>query len=211
MKKNDMTATKLRLMLIGALILVIAGGGAVFYFGYSLLSKKAVATSQVASEANESNEKVRQLNATRKLLESNTKAVDRASKIVANSESYVYQDQIIDDLNRIANKSGIQILDITFTDATVIGGTMAPAATATPSGSSTPTAPVLGGGVKAVSASVRISEKVPYDKMLDFLYAVEQNLTKMAISKVSLRKADGQIDGKPAVVTDQLTIEVYMR
>lgn len=211
MKKNDITATKLRLMLIGALILVIAGGGAVFYFGYSLLSKKAVATSQVASEANESNEKVRQLNATRKLLESNTKAVDRASKIVANSESYVYQDQIIDDLNRIANKSGIQILDITFTDATVIGGTTAPATTATPSGSSTPTAPVLAGGVKAVSASVRISEKVPYDKMLDFLYAVEQNLTKMAISKVSLRKADGQIDGKPAVVTDQLTIEVYMR
>jgi hypothetical protein len=223
MKTSTMTAVKLRLILIAALGLVMIAGGALFSFGYSLLSDKAKETSEVATQASSSNTKIQQLNATKKLLDSNTKAVERASKIVANSESYVYQDQIIDDLNRIANKSGIQILDITFTDATVTGGansaTAAPAAGA--SSSSAATTPTAGGaagapaalspGVKAVSASVKISEKVQYDKMLDFLYAVEQNLTKMSISKVSLRKADGLVDGKPAVSTDQLTIEVYMR
>lgn len=223
MKASTMTAVKLRLILIAALVLVMIAGGALFSFGYSLLSDKAKETSEVATQASSSNTKIQQLNATKKLLDSNTKAVERASKIVANSESYVYQDQIIDDLNRIANKSGIQILDITFTDATVTGGassvTAAPAAGASPS--STATTPTAGGAagapaalspsVKAVSASVKISEKVQYDKMLDFLYAVEQNLTKMSISKVSLRKADGLVDGKPAVSTDQLTIEVYMR
>ena len=223
MKASTMTAVKLRLILMAALGLVMIAGGALFAFGYSLLSDKAKETSEVATKASLSNTKIQQLNATKKLLDSNTKAVERASKIVANSESYVYQDQIIDDLNRIANKSGIQILDITFTDATVTAGassaTAAPAAGASPS--SAATAPTTGGAagtpaalspaVKAVSASVKISEKVQYDKMLDFLYAVEQNLTKMSISKVSLRKADGLVDGKPAVSTDQLTIEVYMR
>lgn len=211
MSKREMNATKLRLLLIGALFLMIVICGAVFSFGYSLLSEKAKETSRVATEANASNSKVQQLAATKKLLDNNTRAMERASKIVTNSESYVYQDQIIDDLNRIARKSGIQIIDITFTDAAIVGGTSAQPSTSTPSTPATPAAAPLTGGVKAVSASVKISDKVQYDKMLDFLYAVEQNLTKMAISKVSLRKADGLIDGKPAVSTEQLTIEVYMR
>jgi len=214
MKKQEMTAVKLRLILITALLLVTGIGTALFYYGYSLLSEKARETSTMATKANASNSKVQELNKTKSLLDANEKAVERASKIVSNSESYVYQDQIIEDLNRIASKSGIQILDISFTDAAVVGGTAAAApaspAPAATTGSAT-TAPALSGGVKAVSASVRISEKVQYDKMLDFLYAVEQNLTKMSIQKVSLRKADGLIDGKPAVSTEQLTIQVYMR
>lgn len=224
MSQSRFTAVKLRYTLVAALVMISLLGVAIFYFGYNLLASKASETSEVATTASESNKKIQDLTNTKKLLEKNKKAVARASQIVSNSQSYVYQDQIIGDLNRIAAKSGIEIIDITFSDATVVGGTPGAAsgpnqstpsqtdpgaATGRPGGPSAPAQ--LVGGVKAVTTSVRISEKVEYDKMLDFLYAIEQNLTKMSISQISLRKSDAPINGKPAIVTDQLTIEVYVR
>ena len=219
MSKSGLTAVKLRYILVGALALLFGLGVALFYFGYNLLTTKAEETSVVATMASGSDKKVQELTATKKQLEQNTRAFNRASQIVADSQSYVYQDQIIGDLNRIAAKSGIEIIDITFSDTTVVGGTPAGGAAQSPAAGSSSVAPrggsatpqTLAGGVKAVTTSIRISEKVEYDKMLDFLYAIEQNLTKMSISQLSLRKSESPVNGKPAVATDQLTIEVYVR
>jgi hypothetical protein len=208
MKTRSLTATKLRLALVGALVLLAAIGTTIFIVGYNSLADFAVETSATATKAAESNRKVQELTITKRQLQENEKAIERASRIVAESKGYIYQEVIIEDLNRIAQQSGFQILGITFGDTTTTGAA-APTATAAPAGQS---AAPLAGGVKSITATVRISEKVEYKEMVKFLYAIEQNLTKMSISKVTLSsnlEDGGGLSSK--VLTDELQMEVYVR
>ena len=213
MKNRSLTPTKLRLALVGALILLTALGSAIFAIGYKSLSSFAKETSATATKAAESNRKVQELNITKKQLEENEKAIERASKIVAESKGYVYQEVIIQDLNRIAAQSGFQILGITFGDTTTTPAAAAgtPSAPTAPGSGSTPSAP-LTAGVKSISATVRISEKVEFKDMVKFLYAIEQNLTKMSISKVTLSSDTAEGGGlSTRVLTDELQMQVYVR
>lgn len=211
MNMKDMTSAKLRALLVIGLFLALALGVGLFGFGYQLLASTAHETSDVAQKAAESSDSLQKLKTTGAELSKNSDAVEKASKIVADSKSYVYQDQIIQDLNHIAANAGITLFSIDFADATVSGGT--PAATAAPAAGASAAAatPALSGGIKTMSASIKISDKVEYSKMLQFLYSIEQNLTKMSVEKVSLRNAEGGVNGKPGVVTDQLTVKVYVR
>lgn len=221
MKSKDMSSSKLRILLIAGLFLTVGLGVALFSFGYQFLAGAARETSEVAQKANESNDSLQRLKSTGAELAKNTEAVDKASRIVADSKSYVYQDQIIEDLNRIANGVGITLFSIDFADPTAAaGGATAPAATAAPAATPAPAAgatpgatatPVPAANIKTMSASIKISDKVEYTKMLQFLYAIEQNLTKMSVEKITLRDAEGGVNGKPGVVTDQLTVKVYVR
>jgi hypothetical protein len=119
---------------------------------------------------------------------------------VADSQSYQYQNQIIGDLNDYANKAGIAITSIDFVADT-------PAATTTPpAGTRTPTT-IAPAGVKSTSVSITLQNPVPYDNMLRFIHSIEQNLTKMQISKIGLAKGSSG----NAVTSEILTIQVYIK
>ena len=216
MKSKEMSSSKLRILLIAGLFLTVGAGVALFGFGYQLLAGTAHETSEVAQKASESSDSLQRLKTTGAELAKNTEAVDKASRIVADSKSYVYQDQIIEDLNRIASGVGITLFSIDFADPTVSGGASAPAAAAAtptpaPGAPAAAATPAPTAAIKTMSASIKISDKVEYAKMLQFLYAIEQNLTKMSVEKITLRDAEGGVNGKPGVVTDQLTVKVYVR
>lgn len=201
--KGPMTATKLRLILSCSLVLVAGILVGIFVYFYSQLETAATETNHTVVDAAASQNNIATLDKIEDFLKENSQVVERARSIVADSQSYQYQDQIITDLNDFANRNNVTITNVDFT------GTNQPAAnTATPGVTAPAPTPQPAGGIKSTSATVTIKTPVNYDDLLRFLESIERNLTKMQVSKVSLSR--GSATGND-IVSDALTIEVYIR
>lgn len=209
-KKRSFDAVTMRIVLLVALIfiLLLMGGG--FYLAYSSLGKTAKEVSEVQTQAQSSDAKLQNLALLEKQLEDNSAIVDRAKQIVADSQSYQYQNQIINDLTYYANQAHIGITSFTFQDSAAASGSSSSGSTSSSStstsSSSTPPASTVN-GVKSTQVSIQISNNVAYQDFLHFLYLIEQNLTRMQVSDVTMSKGDN-----PNTVSAQsLNIEVYIR
>lgn len=197
-KGRSMTATSLRIVLVIALFVIAALSIAIFSIVVEGLTATATDTSKSVAKANSSRDTIQNLQQLQVQLEQNKDTVERAKSIVAESKSYQYQDQIITDLNDYATRAGLAITNIDF------GATTSTAVPATGGASQTP-AKTTPAGVKSTSVSITLKNPVNYTNLLRFLYSIEQNLTKMQISRVSLSKATA------GITSDTLTIEVYVR
>lgn len=211
MKKTHLTPTTLRLILSTGLILAIAAAVIVFVFASGRLGEVATTVSHKVSDAKASQNSLANLKKIEEFIADHQETVTRANEIVAESKSYEYQDQIIYDLKTYAENADITITNFDFaagnsstTTAAPVAGAAAPAA-GTPA--PTETAAPAASGVKSTSVSISVESPVRYENILRFIKAVEQNLTKMQVSAVSLAKGTG----KDEVGTDTLTIEVYIR
>ena len=180
--------------------MIAAIGTALFWATDDYLKQFAVEVNHTNVDANASRDNIQTLQKIQDELAAKRSIVDRASSIVAESKSYQYQDQIIKDLNDYATKSGISIINLDFSDKT------APA-TGSPAGAQAPAtvAPVIN-GVKSISVNVAIKNPVSYTNMLKFIQSIEQNLTKMQISKISFTR-----DATGGITSDTFALEVYTR
>ena len=196
-------ATTLRLLLIIALALILLGIGVGFYLGSSSLKSVASETSKAQSEADASDQKLTQLQNTKLELEKNADIVKKAEQVVAESKSYQYQNQIINDLTMYANQSGMTIKSFTFSDSSSDSSGQATQG----QGGSTTSIP----NVNSVMVTVELGGDMSYLATLRFVHLIEQNLTRMQISDLSLSGGDtGQQDGAQEQ-TQTLNIEVYVR
>lgn len=198
-KSKKLTATTLRLILSVSLFLIAAVGVAGFTYAKGYLQAAAIDTSHSVVDASASQDNLQTLQKIQKTLAADKDVIARTSSIVADSQSYQYQDQIIGDLNSYAAKAGITITNLDFSAA-------APAAAAT-SSPAAPAAAAQPAGVKSTSVAVTLNNPVGYNNLLTFIQSVEQNLTKMQISRVSLSKGSDS----SSVTSDVLTIEVYIK
>ncbi len=206
-KKFTLTATNLRIILAVSLVVITAIGAGGFTLAYNWLDGFAADASTVASQAAASESELQELSQTEKMLKTQHHAVERASKIAAESKSYQYQDQIINDLNDFARKAGITISDITFTDNNAKGSSSSSSSSSSKTGTSLPAI----AGLKATTASVTVKNPVEYRKLLTFMYLVEQSLTKMRIANVDLSRSTAQGQPPDSITSNTLTIEVYLR
>ena len=207
-KKFTLTATNLRIILAVSLVAITAIGAGGFALAYNWLDGFAADASTVASHAAASESELQELSQTEKMLKTQHHAVERASKIAAESKSYQYQDQIINDLNDFARKAGITISDITFADNNAKGSSSSSSSSGSnKTGTSLPTI----AGLKATTASVTVKNPVEYRKLLTFMYLVEQSLTKMRIANVDLSRSTAQGQPPDSITSNTLTIEVYLR
>ena len=198
--KGPMTATRLRIILVSSLFVIAILESGIFTFAYGQLSQTAVDASHTAVDASASENNLATLQKIKKILEQEKDVVSRARSIVADSQSYQYQDQIITDLNNFANKNNVSITNVDFS-----GGQAPTASGGQATAPAQATAPT---GLKSTSVTVTLKTPVNYDNLLRFVEAIEQNLTKMQISKISLSK--GSATGND-ITSDALTIEVYIR
>lgn len=205
MNLKNMTPVKLRIILALSLIVLSVLGVGVFTFGYGQLKQFAASAQDVAAKAQASQSSVRDLVATKKFLEANADTVNRANQLAAESKSYVYQDQVISDINKYASEAGLVITNIAFTPATTAAVGSTPGATAPTTGSAS--AP---SGVKSITANVTIQNPTNYLAMLNFIHLIEQSLFRMQISQVGI-SASGDASNPNQVTSDILTIEVYVR
>lgn len=210
-KKFTLTATNLRIILAVSLVVITAIGAGGFALAYNWLDGFAADASTVASHAAASESELQELSQTEKMLKTQHHAVERASKIAAESKSYQYQDQIINDLNDFARKAGITISDITFADDNAKGGSSSSSSSSASSSGKTGTSLPAIAGLKATTASVTVKNPVEYRKLLTFMYLVEQSLTKMRIANVDLSRSTAQGQAPDSITSNTLTIEVYLR
>ena len=201
--KKSIKASTLRIILasgLAAILLTMAGG---FYLAYNSLKQTAQETADVQAEAKSSDNKLVQLQNTQLELEKNKKIVKKAEQVVAESQSYQYQNQIINDLTRYASQAGLGVESFTFQNSESGGG-----AAASPAQPAAPTS--AAGGVKSVTVNVQLSGNLNYQSILKFLHLVEQNLTRMQVTSVSLSKDDASNQGaNPA--TQTFSIEVFVK
>jgi TolA-binding protein len=203
MSKKHLTATGLRVILSITLFLIVAVAITLFYFANAKLKDIAVEVSHTQVDSNASQNNVQSLQRIQQELTSQQATIDRTNNIVADSQSYQYQNQILSDLNDYAAQAGIKITNLDF-GSTSTAATPAPTTPAVPGAT---VAPPIPAGVKSTSVSVTLQNPIKYEALLTFIKSIEQNLTKMQISKVSLSK-DASGSG---VTSGALTIEVYIR
>lgn len=193
MKKNSegVSAQKLRWILLGVIISgVILGAGGVWVLNNMLFAK--VASMNDASESSVVNEKNLGLaHALKIYLENHTGEINNASLIVAQTKSYHYQNQIVEDVTKYATAAGVSITGFDFpqdinsatTDKTT--------------------------GLKSLTATVTIANHASYTSYIQFLKYIEQNLTKIQITDITISPdADN-----PSYLNDKTTvgIQVYVQ
>lgn len=157
-------------VLIGLLVLIVAAIGGIFYLAGQKLAEqsKAANHAKIDYELEEAN--ITKLKSLQAYLNKNKATVDRAAEVVSESQSYTYQNQGIADLNSFASRTGVSITSIEFPDTKQ---------QATPD-----KLPI--NGVKRVPVVVNLDGPVDYSRVLKFIKSIEQNLTKMQITSVSL-------------------------
>ena len=197
-------ATTLRLLLIIALALILLGIGVGFYLGYSSLKSVASETSKAQSEADASDQKLTQLQNTKLELEKNADIVKKAEQVVAESKSYQYQNQIINDLTTYASQSGMTIKSFTFSDSSSDSSGQTTQGQESDTSTSIP-------NVNSVMVTVELGGDMSYLATLRFVHLIEQNLTRMQISDLSLSGGDTSQQDGAQEQTQTLNIEVYVQ
>lgn len=205
-KREKMTpAVTMRIVFALSLVLILVGMGGVVYFGYTMLQGTAEEVSKIQTEAKAVDAKVQNLARLEKEMEKYKDSVAKAQQLVAETQQYQYQNQIINDFTAYANKSGVGIAGFTFTSGSAgAKSNSGPSGTSGTNNSSGSNSAV---GPKSMKVSVRLNEKTDYMALLRFMHLIEQNLTRMQIASVSMSKTEGT----GQVNTQTLEVEVYVR
>lgn len=205
-KREKMTpAVTMRIVFALSLVLILVGMGGVVYFGYTMLQGTAEEVSKIQTEAKAVDAKVQNLARLEKEMEKYKDSVAKAQQLVAETQQYQYQNQIINDLTAYANKSGVGIAGFTFTSGSA--GAKSNSGSSGTSGTNNSSGSNSAAGPKSVKVSVRLNEKTDYMALLRFMHLIEQNLTRMQIASVSMSKTEGT----GQVNTQTLEVEVYVR
>lgn len=206
-KSSTLDAPKLRIVLIVTIVILVGASATLFWFFRAQLITYAEQVEKDTTAASVSNSDVSKLKALKEELEDNQVAVNRAKSIVADSQHYQYQNQIVDDINIYAKKAGVSITNFGFTDpsASTAATTPPPAGAAT---APTQAAPTLPEGLKSVSVSLSLKSPIEYQNIIKFIRYIEANLTKMQVSGVAFSKTS---PGSTQVSVDPITVEVYIQ
>lgn len=177
--------------ILGALMAIVIIGafvGAYYLNGFLVQKKDEVSKVENDVVANESNIGLAQ--ALEQYIKNNRKDIDLVKKVVSDTKEYQYQDDIINDIVTYAAQTGLKLLSVTFPTST------------SSSSSKDKSAPV-----KTMQAVIEIDKEFSYDKYINFIYKIEQNISKMKILQISidLGKEAGSITGS------SIKLEVYVK
>lgn len=203
---QSITPKKLRLVLSATIVLIILAGAGIFYLAYTQLSKTAVETGEQVASANQSQDTLQQLQALEKELQSMRDVITMTSHVTADSKNYAYQDRLVHDLTTYASRANLTIRNISFTNQAAAGSTSAPVTgeeTGSPEGMPPATSSP---SMRSATVDITLESPVNYQDLLNFLHYIEQNLTKMKVSRVVMSQGEGD-----SVTIDVLNLEVYLR
>lgn len=207
---TGLTATKMRVVLLVSLALAISGMAAGFYFAYLSLQKASGEVASIQAAANSEDAAVQNMMQTKQDLAKYADTIERAKNIVAESQSYRYQDQVVRDISEYANRAGVPLASIGFqAESGDSSATATPPAAAgsTAEGTNAPAAASGGASMKNTTVSVTLAQNISYANFLHFIHLIEESLTRMQITQISIARGDS-----PDTITAQtLNIEVYIK
>ncbi len=189
-----------RVILICGMVVLFIINVAAYFFLQSELEKVAKDVKDTNSIADSSSTKSAELKKLSEYLEKEKSAVSRVKNIVAESSSY--QDKVINDITLYAQKSGVFVDGITF-ESNSQNTSVAPTANATIQQPGATSA-----GINYKTAIINIRNPVQYRNIMQFLYYIENNLTRMDVTEVSLTKVS---DSSQEVSINPLNVKVYVK
>lgn len=221
MKNKGMSASLVEKILILVVVVIFCATVAVYHFLSSFAKSQAVAANHSMITAQSSQKDIESLQKSYEWIQKNPDVVKKTGQVVADASEYKYQNQVIKDIESFAKQVDLNITKYTFSEsstsetATGSGASSAPA----PSGSSdsggvaATTAPPAGAaasgppaGLVETTIDIGFDEEVPYTKALQFIKKIEQNVTRMQITSLSL----APVDDDPDKVTLSMTISIFI-
>ncbi len=167
MKKGSLNATRLRFILLGLTLLSLCGGVAGMWYLHGLLSAQMSKTNDVKVASSRSSDDLAKAQSLKFYLQTHQDSIQKTALVVADTSYYQYQNQIVKDLTAYAKTANVTILGFDFP--------------VTSAGSS-----VSATGLRAIAANITLQNPLPYQNYLKFLKLIEQNLTKMQVTDISV-------------------------
>ena len=191
--------TTLRVVLIAAMVLALAGSVAGFVYRLGVLNTFAVDVSHKKVDAEASNSSLQTLQKLEHTLSASRETLKRTEQLSITNE--LPQFQAVTDVRTIADRNKLPITNVTFTDST--------ASTPSSSTPATPAAPSVAAPVatgKQVDVTLTLGENVDYDSFLQFLYDTERSIPNMQIGEISLSPGSSRDTIKPGNITIKVSI-----
>lgn len=199
-KVNKITPAIFEVILIFSILFLITLCIAAFLFFQIQLKNIALDVKKANQEATMSRGDLSHIKEISDYLKKETESIERAKNIVVDSQSSQYEDRILNDISTYAQKSGVFLKGVDFQSTNPSPGGQGPA---TPQ-----SAPVAVGGLKFSTATINIRSPVEYKNLMQFLYYIENNITKIQITGITITKASGS---SQEVSINPLTIRVYVK
>lgn len=196
--KKVLNASIARIVLSLLLLIILSAMVGLVIFAYSFLSKTSEEVGKMQTEAIAVDTKIQSLLASKSQLDRNSDTVKKAKNIVSESKLYQYQNQIIQDLNAYADRTGIPIKAFSFQNEPTTSAKTAK------SSKRTSTNPA---GVKSTFVSIQLGDHIDYTKFLHFLSLIEKNVTRMQLSGVSISRGANNHE----ISIQSLEVKVYTR
>ncbi|HET8690191.1 MAG TPA: hypothetical protein VFL81_02040 [Candidatus Saccharimonadales bacterium] len=194
MKKGQLNARQLMFGLYGLIAVLIVAVGFGFYYAENFLSAAVADTNDLKDQANVAQQNVVKLQQLQSELTKQADVVQRTEQIMADSQQYQYQDQIVKDINTYAARTGVKVIGYDFGDPTKKAANK----TSLPSVS----------GTQIITADLTLDAPVKYTHFLNFLQAIEQNLTKMQVTGVNITPDDQDAD---YVSNPGISLQIYVK
>lgn len=230
-----MNAAKLRLILLGALSLIIFAHVGVPALGLHLLKQNSSSVTTAVTHENTSREALEKLERAEKQLKDQKETVEKAKHLFADATSHNYQRQVIEDINAYAGMLGIGISGYSFSDSNggAEGGTgaapSAPGAASSAPAPAGPTAPDttaasgVTGAAKPATVTVNLQSPIEYKTFLKFIKLIQNNVTQFRVGTINF--SGGGSDSMPSDPSNQsvssagqtsvnmpsITLEVYLK
>lgn len=187
--KKKLTASRLRIALIVLLVLLVIGLGGGAWWLQTMLARSVVAENHAQIDSQLSAQEVERLQLLQKQLADQKNIVERADQIAATANNYQYQDQVVKDLESYAARNGVSIGSFDFS-AQAPQGAQAPA------------------GTTLTPFTVTLRGPLEFTRFMKFLSDIENNLTKIQVSSLTLAPDAGN----PNLVTNPvLGLVVYLK
>lgn len=196
-KSKSINASLLEKILILLNVLIFCATFGLYYFLSSFTKSQADVANQSLAIARSSQKNIDNLRASYQWMKEHPGTVDKTSKIVAEATHYRYQDQVINDLESYASQVGLNISKYTFNELAPTPATPSstpPQSSSNGVASGTATAPITPGdaakqlpsNLTTTTIDIGLEANVPFNSVLLFIKKIEQNVTRMQITSLSL-------------------------
>jgi len=186
-----MNALKLRIILVVGLVLLLGALGTGVWWLQGMLAAQVIKTDHARIDSEMAQLDLEKLRRLESQLEEQKDIVERADQIAATANNYKYQDQVVSDLENYAKRHAIIISGFDFSGANAPG-----ASTGSPA------------GTIRTPFSISLKGPISFDKFMNFLRDIENNLTKLQVSSLSLTPTTSD----PKMVSNpSISLVVYLK
>jgi len=186
-----MNALRLRIVLVIGLVLLLAAVVLGVWWLQGQLAVNVGNTDHARTDSEIAQLDVEKLRRLESQLEQQKDVVERADQIAATADNYRYQDQVVKDIENYANRHQITVSNFDFS-----GGAQPGSAAGSPA------------GTIRTPFSVSLRGPLSFDKFMNFLRDIENNLTKLQVSSLSLTPI---ADDPKMVSNPSLSLVVYLK